>query len=399
MENKKTVTDLTIYKKDKTSNLKKYFYSLKRNLPSKWFWIKDKIYDDEDSFFIIEDVIFLKTPYLKNTQSNEIYYGLFTVGLTDSSIIILKIDALNLINNEDLGLKYTIEEKTFFIHYLLKYFEDQILKKNKLYGNFIYKFEFGGPFDENSFRKNIRDERSIKLHAKDSNRVYFFSKGKEAKFLDKRIIYFIPNNVSLSLNLMKKSYKESKLLLKKLLNDDNQKLIKLVEDDKKILYDYFEEIITSVIFSYIAVESFANAAIPEDFIYERVNEKRIKELLDKESIERWLSTSQKVSDILPIILKTNEIKKEEFWGKFKDLEKIRNEIVHQKTIENGTMLDSDLYNKLLSEDIFQKISSSLSVIKFFYDYDNSHPYFPLGLGVAKFQFKEIESIEEYGGLK
>lgn len=304
------------------------------------------------------------------------------------------------LNNEDLSSKYSKQDETLIRHHLLQLLDNEILKKNKQYENFNHKFEFGGPFDENSFKKDIRDERSIKLHSKNNDKIYFFSKGKEAKYLDKKVIYFTPNNVSLSLNLMKKSYKRSKELLKTLLSKSDSKVIKLVEQDKKTLYDYFEEITTSIIFSYISVESFANAAIPEDFIYEKINDKKVKELWNKESIERWLSTSQKVSDILPIILNTNEIKKEDFWIRFKELEKIRNEIVHQKTIESGTLLDSELYNKLISDDIFRKISSSLSVIKFFYDYDNAHPYFPLGLGVAKFQLKEIENIDdEFGKYK
>ena len=367
MKDVKIFTDLTIYRKEKKSNLKNYFVSLKRNLPINWSLLQDKFYSDNDTFFIIEDVTFIKTPYLKNTQSNEIYYGLFTIGLTEESIIVLKIDIFDLINNEDLSLKYSKEDTTLIQHNLLYLLEEEILKKNKQYENFIHKFEFGGPFDENSFKNDIRDERSIKLHSKNNDKIYFFSKGKEAKYLDKKIIYFTPNNISLSLNLMKKSYKRSKKLLKILLSKSDSKIIQLVEEDKETLYDYFEEITTSIIFSYISIEAFVNAAIPEDFIYEKINEKKVKELWNKESIERWLSTSQKVSEILPTILKTNEIKKEDFWIRFKELEKIRNEIVHQKTIEDGTLLDSELYNKLLSPDIFRKISSSLSVIKFFYN--------------------------------
>ncbi|WP_099712289.1 hypothetical protein [Flavobacterium sp. 9] len=81
------------------------------------------------------------------------------------------------------------------------------------------------------------------------------------------------------------------------------------------------------------------------------------------------------------------------------MEQIRNQIVHQKTIEDGTQLNSDLYDRLLENDIFRIIGSSVSIIKFFYDYDNAHPYFPLGLGVAKFQIKEISSIQhELGAL-
>ncbi|MDN3677313.1 hypothetical protein QWY90_08290 [Flavobacterium paronense] len=397
MNEKIRFTDLTISSKAKNVSLKKYFDSIKRNLPENWSWLRDRDYDDKETFFIVEETIFIKTPYFKNEQYDLIYFGVLILGLTENKIILLDIEILNLINNEDLKTIYSKEEILEPRALFLNIFSKEILKKNKYFESFNHTFEFGGNQDENWFKHDIRDERSIKLHAKDTNKIYFFGKGKQAKHADKSIIYFSPNNISLSLSLMKKAYKKSQKQLIKLLENRSEKLIKLSENDKDVLYEYFESITTSIIFAYIAVESFANAAIPEDYIYEKINDRKIKESWTKENIERWLSTSQKICEILPIVLKTDDIKEQEFWLKFKKLEKIRNEIVHQKTIESGTKLDSDLYNKLLEKDIFKTISSSLSVIEFFYDYDNAHPYFPLGLGIAKFQLKEIENIDaEFG---
>lgn len=128
--------------------------------------------------------------------------------------------------------------------------------------------------------------------------------------------------------------------------------------------------------------------------------KKVKETWSKENIERWLTTSQKIAEILPIILNTKDIKTETFWPHFKELEKLRNDIIHQKTIEDGTILNSEIYTQLLNPDVFRKIKSALALIKFFYDYDNAHPYFPLGLGLARFQIKEVVNIEdELGKLK
>lgn len=399
MNEKIRFTDLTISSKTKNVSLKKYFDSIKRKLPENWSWLRDRNYDDNETFFIVEETIFIKTPYFKNKQYNIIYFGVLILGLTENKIILLDIEILNLINNEDLRTIYPKDEMLEPRALFLSIFSKEILKKNKYFESFNHTFEFGGNDDENWFKHDIRDERSIKLHAKDTNKIYFFGKGKQAKHADKSIIYFSPNNISLSLSLMKKSYKKSQKQLNKLLENRNEKLIKLSENDKDVLYEYFESITTSIIFAYIAVESFANAAIPEDYIYEKINDRKIKESWTKENIERWLSTSQKISEILPIVLKTDDIKEQALWLEFKKLEKIRNDIVHQKTIESGTKLDSDLYNKLLEKDIFKTISSSLSVIEFFYDYDNAHPYFPLGLGIAKFQLKEIENIDaEFGSF-
>lgn len=390
-------TNISIIPKATKSDLKKYFNSIKRQLPSQWFFLKDEIYDDTDTFTILNETFCLKTPYFKDTERDLIFYGKIFIGLTDDYITILKIELHDLVASVNIETTFSPDEKIRSIFHFSRLFHDSVLKSNKSYDKFDYKFEFGGPTDENYFKDDIRDERSLKTYSKHDKKTYFFAKGKEAKIEDKSIIFFTPNNISMSLSLTKKSFKNAKRTFKALLNGRNEKTIKLENKDKSLLYEYFEEITTSIIFAYIAVEAFTNAAIPEDFQYERFNDKKVKEILSKENIERWLTTSQKISDILPIILKTNEIKKEDFWQQFKALEKLRNDIIHQKTIENGTSLNSEIYVDLLNPEVFQKIKSAISVIKYFYDYDNAHPYFPLGLGIAKAQIKEVENIyDDFG---
>lgn len=139
----------------------------------------------------------------------------------------------------------------------------------------------------------------------------------------------------------------------------------------------------------------SNAAIPEKYQYEKVNEKGVKEIWSKENIERWMSTSDKIVNILPLVLKTTDIKQALFWPKFKELENLRNKIVHQRTIEEDTQLNTEIYKEMLQPTIFDKVKPGLSVIQFFYSFDNAHPYFPLGLGIAKFQIAEIESMEKH----
>lgn len=390
-------TNISIIQKVIKSDLKKYFNSIKRQLPVQWFFLKDEIYDDNDTFAILNEVFCLKTPYYKDNERDLIFYGKIFIGLTDDYISILKIELHDLVARVDIETTFSPDEKIRSIYHFAKLFHDSILKSNKSYDKFDYKFEFGGPSDENYFKDDIRDERSLKTYSKHDKKTYFFAKGKQAKIEGKSLIFFTPNNISMSLSLTKKSFKNAKRTFKALLNGRNEKTIKLENKDKSLLYEYFEEITTSIIFAYIAVEAFTNAAIPEDFQYEKLNDKKVKEIWSKENIERWLTTSQKVSEILPIILKTNDIKKEDFWQQFKALEKLRNDIIHQKTIENGTTLNSEMYVDLLNSEVFQKIKSAISVIKFFYDYDNAHPYFPLGLGIARVQIKEVENIyDDFG---
>jgi hypothetical protein len=217
-----------------------------------------------------------------------------------------------------------------------------------------------------------------------------FSKGLKAKIGKQDIIYFMPNNIALSLSLTKKSFKKAFSIHKNLVSKSQSKTIKLELKDKSELFDYFEEIISCVTFAFISVEAMANSAIPEEFSREITNSKKIKEIWTKENIERWMSTSQKISTILPEIFDCGDVKQENFWNKFTELEKARNDIVHQKTINQGTAMDDNLFSLLLEPSIFDKIKSAFSVIEHFYKLENSHPYFPLGMGIAKMNFKEAQ---------
>lgn len=267
-------TTLAITPKDTNSNLKKYFDSLKRNLPEKWFWKKDEFYNDDDTFYILEDIICLQTPYYKAVSSDLIFYGKMFLALTDFEIFIVKLETHDLLGKQDLEKMLSIEEKLNGIHQFIEILHENILKSKKNYSDFNYDFQFGGSHDENYFKDDIRDERSLKLHSKEDGVSYNFQKGKHGNYNGQKIYFFVPNNISLSLSLMKKSYKKAKSTLPNLLKNATNKVIKLEIKDKKINYDYFEEIITSVIFSYISVEAFSNAVIPADFEYERFNEKK-----------------------------------------------------------------------------------------------------------------------------
>jgi hypothetical protein len=327
-----------------------------------------------------------KTPAFIDKRSNITLSGFIYIGLCQDSILLLRID---------FSEKISRDESLEIIGYVLHSFSAQVLKPNKYYTHFIHEFKFGGPSDENWYKSDIRDSRSIKLFSKSDKKTYFLAKSETANYNEKKIHYSAPNNISLSLNLMKKSLKKANLLYGKLIIKNSDKKIELGSDLRSELYDLFEEIQTSIIFSYISIEAFANAVIPEDHKHERFNEKGIQEIWNKENIERWMTTSEKVGLILPTIFKSSDIKAEPFWSSFKDLEKLRNFIVHQKTMENGTRLDSEIYAEMLHPTIFQKIQSSINVIDFFYKINNAHAYFPLGFGIARFQVIEIESMEKH----
>lgn len=378
-------TNLTISPTENQS-LKRYFNSIKRNLPKNWKLLRKIDYKDNDTFKILVDYLCIETHKFEDTVKQQKLNGFIYLGLTDDSIILLKID---------FNVEIPKEESIEIIGYILHSFHYMVLKSNKYYNSFQHEFKFGGPTDENWYKSDLRDERSIKLRSKADGKTYFLAKNESSKVNDKVIDFSAPNNISVSLSLMKKSLKSAREIFKKIALSSSGNKIKITEELKPDFYDFFEQMQTSIIFSYIAIEGFCNAVIPEDYQFEKFNEKGIKETWSKENIERWMSTSEKVGNILPMILKASDIKIESFWTNFKELEKLRNDIVHQKTIEKGTKLDAELYHQMLNPNVIDKITSSIKVIEFFYKIDSAHPYFPLGFGIAKFQVHDIESMEKH----
>lgn len=378
------ITDFTITPKGKIG-LSKYLTSVLSNLPENWTHLKNEDYLDVDTFHILNTIYCIETIYEFDKNGFEHKAKLY-IGVKDERALLLSIKFQK---------EKSIEDKMNNINFILYWFHYFILRKNKYYKEFNHQFELGGPMDENWNISDIRDLKSIKIASKNEKKTAFFSKGATAKVGDKELYYFIPNSIALTLSITKKSYKRAKKIHKAILSKGKTKTIKLKQEDKPELYDYFEEIITSITFAFISVEAMANTAIPENFIKEINNNKGVKETWTKENIERWMSTGQKISEILPEIFKSGDIKKEVFWHKFVQLEKLRNDIVHQKTLNEGVSMDNHMYSIMLENSVFDKIKSSFSVIEYFYKFNSSHPYFPLGLGIAKMKFDEVDSFDQF----
>jgi len=124
-------------------------------------------------------------------------------------------------------------------------------------------------------------------------------------------------------------------------------------------YNYFELIISSLIFAYTALEAFANICIPDNYEY-LIKKSGIKTIYSKEAIERKYSLRDKFKIILRDIINTSDPTKENWWNDFIKLEDLRDEIIHTKQSKS-----EDRYSKLLGKDIFSVIETHKSIIKFY----------------------------------
>lgn len=184
------------------------------------------------------------------------------------------------------------------------------------------------------------------------------------------IRYFTPNNVAILRYQCEKNLKEYENILKEnvLKNYLGEKYKNINTNEEKMIWTssmVYEMICyaqASIIFAYTTIEAFANLSIPNDYIYECYNNKGIKESYDKKGIERWMSLSLKIKDILPKIYGTPKIQNEKFWNRFLKLEELRNNIIHQKTITAN-----DYYKDYFKTETIDVIKVFQQIIGFFND--------------------------------
>lgn len=205
--------------------------------------------------------------------------------------------------------------------------------------------------------------------------------------------YFTPNNVGLLLSKMEKSISKAKKIYLSHLNPDKFNHTNSFKEsiDKNgyliqnsiILYDFIEEIQTAIIFGYTAMEAFTNLSIPKDYVYTAAkNNKGIQEKYDKNAIERWLSLTVKIEKILVEIYKDTSLIKSPLWSKFKNFEKMRHDIIHQKSA-----LESDFYKDYLKKSIFETCLVPKNIIIHFYENlqkeNKTNPVWPWVTGLEK----------------
>ncbi|MBE0613795.1 MAG: hypothetical protein IH604_09040 [Burkholderiales bacterium] len=184
-------------------------------------------------------------------------------------------------------------------------------------------------------------DRQDALLAKHDGR--YFSIGKfntglamltKAEKLGKKghVDFGLPSSPALFLNLARRSYVRIKD------NDPAAMFYKWqnshVPVNSSCLFDYFELFISHVVFSFSALEAFANEAIPKEFEYERNEGDQIK-VIGKVEIERSVNLDEKLHVVLPRALDVKSPKGRKPWQRYKQLKTMRDRIIHLKTIDRS----------------------------------------------------------------
>jgi len=214
---------------------------------------------------------------------------------------------------------------------------------------------------------------------------------------DKKISFLKPNIISIFVSVSQKELEISQNLYKTLIEPKllEKNEIEFIGGELTDLYNYFERIQSSIVSIYTAIEALSNLLIPRDYKIERKNNKGVLEIWNKDSIERWMKTSEKIGDIIPGIIHVRSLKENKIWNYFKELENIRNDIIHPKTSEDQSNVETVFLKKLIDKKIFLIIESGFTVIKYFCEMDKENFFLPFGFAEVIIKPYEIDDFDEY----
>lgn len=105
-------------------------------------------------------------------------------------------------------------------------------------------------------------------------------------------------------------------------------------ENHQSLFNYFEQFSCEVIFSFTALEAFANEVIPPEFTYQFKSEKKAELVtLGKPEIERRVSLDEKLKQVIPQAHSCPSPNGTRPWQDYKELKSVRDRLVHLKSID------------------------------------------------------------------
>lgn len=139
-------------------------------------------------------------------------------------------------------------------------------------------------------------------------------------------------------------------------------------------FDALQFLISVVIFSYTSIEVFANESVSDDFVLKRERrDNKFTEAYSKDQIERFLSLSVKLDEVLPSIFSISSPKGKEVWRDFVWLEDLRDRFIHLKSTDweksNPEKADDYVWTTLLSKKTLRAPRLAVQLINYYYHVD------------------------------
>jgi hypothetical protein len=141
-----------------------------------------------------------------------------------------------------------------------------------------------------------------------------------------------------------------------------------------VLYDFFEQCMLSAVFSFQALEAFCNQIILQE-LHEAMEVKRRDKrvVLAPIELERQLSTSEKLSLVIPKVRKLPTPKGKVVWEPYKRLQEARDATVHLKAHDQYSTDHESLFFQFLSHKAAEFPKAAADMIRYFYPAKDAWP--------------------------
>jgi len=183
-----------------------------------------------------------------------------------------------------------------------------------------------------------------------------------------------PSSIALALNIAERAANTAVGLRVKIAHQellaDGAKAFGVTSETLPALFDFLEHSMIAVVFSYQAIEAFANHVIARELNQPtEVIRKKKKEILTPEQLERQLRTGEKLCEVLPLIRSVKSPKGTALWERFKQLEVARDSTVHLKLKDQYAKSKEALFLQMLSAKTKDFPSTAADVIRHYFKAD------------------------------
>lgn len=133
------------------------------------------------------------------------------------------------------------------------------------------------------------------------------------------------------------------------------------------LFDYFEQCMIAVAFSFQSLEAFSNQVIQAHVKGTfRVLRKGQPRELSADDLERETPTEEKLATVLPSLLTIKSPKGQRLWERFVELKRVRDSTIHLKSLDAQSRLDAEsLYFQFLNHNAKEFPRAALEMIQHF----------------------------------
>ena len=182
------------------------------------------------------------------------------------------------------------------------------------------------------------------------------------------ITVVVPNGTAILLSASRKAWQQAEQVRAESKIDKTGRFL-----SEKDSIECQENVTVAVITAFAGIEAFINEMIPEGFSFEDKTD-RIIVHKSKTQIEKEMSVSKKLAEVLPTILRTSSPKGiEPFWSKFKKLKNVRNRIIHMSSADrrSSTPDNPNLWHEIFSIECPHQ--TALQIMDFFFEKTCSRP--------------------------